>query len=230
MPVRLHKCIFKIPASRTEMLPEKIPLVSWELVNRKETIAMAFEPRGFGHAPLPPSPKGPETAFCGNALHAPDQNPNAAGHTKHVTKAETLFRTDPIVMRHVTHYLHGAQPGIERVTCPPKPWRRGKRGPKPISEQPMTHAERQARYRAAHAEGAPPKIKYRKPADRRSRPQRWRDAVTELVEMQAGYQVWLDALPEILADGAMAEALRAICDYDFSELENLEPPRGFGRD
>jgi hypothetical protein len=97
-----------------------------------------------------------------------------------------------------------------------------------LSRKPACRARRGGR--AAHAEGAPPKIKYRKPADRRSRPQRWRDAVTELAEMQAGYQVWLDALPENLADGAMAEALRAICDYDFSELENLEPPRGFGRD
>jgi hypothetical protein len=53
-----------------------------------------------------------------------------------------------------------------------------KRGPKPIGETVMTHAERQARYRGAHADGAP-KVKYRKPADRRSRPQRWRDAVAD---------------------------------------------------
>lgn len=105
-----------------------------------------------------------------------------------------------------------------------------KRGPKPIGETAMTHAERQARYRVAHAEGVPPKIKYRKPADRRSRPQRWRDAVAELVQLQADYQSWLDALPENLADGATAEALRGICEFDLSELESLEPPRGFGRD
>ena len=124
-------------------------------------------------------------------------------------------------MRHVTHYLRDATQGIEAM----------KRGPKPIGETAMTHAERQARYRAARAEGEPkPKIKYRKPADRRSRPQRWRDAVAELVELQADYQAWLDTLPENLADGATAEALRAICEYDFAELESLEPPRGFGRD
>ena len=103
-----------------------------------------------------------------------------------------------------------------------------KHGPKPIGETAMTHAERQARYRAAHADGAA-KIKYRKPADRRSRPQRWRDAVAELVELQADYQTWLDVLPENLADGATAEALRAICDLDLSQLE-IDPPRGFGRD
>ena len=122
-------------------------------------------------------------------------------------------------MRHVTYYLRDATQGIEAM----------KRGPKPIGATVMTHAERQARYRAAHADGAT-KVKYRKPADRRSRPQRWRDAVAELMELQADYQTWLDALPENLADSTTAEALRAICDYDFSELESLEPPRGFGRD
>jgi hypothetical protein len=105
-----------------------------------------------------------------------------------------------------------------------------KRGPKPIGETAMTHAERQARYRAARADGEPkPKIKYRKPADRRSRPQRWRDAVAELVELQGDYQTWLDALPENLADSTTAEALRAICELDLSVLE-IDPPRGFGRD
>jgi hypothetical protein len=59
-----------------------------------------------------------------------------------------------------------------------------KPGPKPLLGTTMTHAERQARYRASHAEGAP-KLRYRKPADRRSRPQRWRDAVAELLERQA---------------------------------------------
>ena len=40
----------------------------------------------------------------------------------------------------------------------------------------MTNAERQARYRAAHGDGSP-KVRYRRPGDRRSRPQCWRDAV-----------------------------------------------------
>jgi len=66
--------------------------------------------------------------------------------------------------------------------------------------------------------------------DRRRRPQRWRDAVAELVELQGDYQAWLDALPPSLADSATADALRAICDLDLSELQGIEPPRGFGRD
>jgi len=48
--------------------------------------------------------------------------------------------------------------------------------------------------------------------------------------LQGDYQAWLDALPERLADSATAEALRAICEFDLSELESPEPPRGFGRD
>ena len=105
------------------------------------------------------------------------------------------------------------------------------RGPKPLGERTMTPAERQARYRAAHAADTKQtvKVRYRKPADRRGRPQRWRDAVAELLELQADYQQWLDALPESLADTPTTDALRAVCDLDLSSLE-VDPPRGFGRD
>ena len=42
-------------------------------------------------------------------------------------------------------------------------------GPKPLGERAMTLAERQARYRAAHAADTPVtvKVRYRRPADRR---------------------------------------------------------------
>jgi hypothetical protein len=103
------------------------------------------------------------------------------------------------------------------------------RGRKPLGNKAMTVAERQARYRAAHPADAP-RVRYRRPADRRSRPQRWREAVAELVELQAEYQAWLDTLPPSLEGSATAEALRAVCDLDLSELESVEPPRGFGRD
>ncbi len=122
-------------------------------------------------------------------------------------------------MRYVTHYLRATTQEIAGMT----------RGPKPIGDHTMTAAERQARYRASHVDGAP-KITYRKPADRRSRPQRWREAVDELVELQGDYQAWLDGLPPSLAASATADALRAICDLDLSELQGIEPPRGFGRD
>ena len=90
----------------------------------------------------------------------------------------------------------------------------------------MTPAERAARYRAARAADAAPvgKVRYRKPTDRRSRPQRWRDAVTELLELQADYQQWLDSLPESLEESPTADALRTVCDLDLSGLE-VELPR-----
>jgi hypothetical protein len=122
-------------------------------------------------------------------------------------------------MRYVTHYLRATTREVAGM----------KRGPKPIGDHTMTAAERQARYRASHTDRAP-KIRYRRPSDRRSRPQRWRDAVDELVELQEEYRAWLDALPPSLVDSATAEALRAICDLDLSELQGIDPPRGFGRD
>jgi len=104
-----------------------------------------------------------------------------------------------------------------------------KPGPKPLLGTTLTPAERQARYRANHAEAAP-RVRYRSPVDRRSRPQRWRDAVAELLALQGDYQEWLNALPQSLGEGATADALHTICDLDLSELASVEPPRGFGRD
>ncbi len=105
------------------------------------------------------------------------------------------------------------------------------RGQPPQGEHALTNAERQARHRARQqAETAAPTIRYRRPADRRSRPQRWNDAVTELLVLQAEYAAWADALPEALRDTATAEALQAIVDLDVAELADVEPPRGYGRD
>lgn len=93
----------------------------------------------------------------------------------------------------------------------------------------LSNAERQQRYRDRRKEQQP-RIHYRRPQDRRSRPQRWRDAVQTLVDLQAEYQDWLDNLPDGLQESAVAEKLAAICEYDFGDLEALEPPHGFGRD
>jgi hypothetical protein len=93
----------------------------------------------------------------------------------------------------------------------------------------MTDAERQARCRAARAAGKAA-IRPRPPADRRSRAQRWRDAVEELTALQESYAAWFDTLPDNLRDSATAEALQAVCDIDLANLQALEPPRGFGRD
>ena len=100
---------------------------------------------------------------------------------------------------------------------------------KPIGETAMTDAERQARYRAARMAGAPV-IHTRRPADHRGRARRWTDHVAGLVEAQVEFVAWLESLPESLQDSATAEALRAICELDLSELQAIIPPRGFGRD
>jgi hypothetical protein len=98
-----------------------------------------------------------------------------------------------------------------------------------IGEEAMTGAERQVRYRAARADGAPV-IRVRHPADRRSRIQRWDDTIKALTDLQAEYAAWLGALPDNQRDSATAEALQAIVELDLSELQAIEPPRGFGRD
>ena len=100
---------------------------------------------------------------------------------------------------------------------------------KPIGETAMTDAQRQARYRAQRNAGKPA-IRTRRPADHRSKAQRWHDVVAELAELQNHYAAWLQALPANLADGATAEALQTICDIDLADLQAVKPPRGFGRD
>ena len=98
-----------------------------------------------------------------------------------------------------------------------------------LGDRPMTNAERQARYRTARA-AARPVIHYRRTADRRSRAQRWRDAVAELVTVQAEYAQWFEALPEPLHNSATGEALQAIVDLDLDDSASIELPRRFGRD
>jgi hypothetical protein len=48
--------------------------------------------------------------------------------------------------------------------------------------------------------------------------QTWRDAVGELLDLQDAHRAWLDGLPDNLTESATAEALRAICEIDLSEL------------
>ena len=93
----------------------------------------------------------------------------------------------------------------------------------------LTNAQRQRRYRERH-QTAQPQVRYRRPQDRRSRPQRWQDAVRTLLDLQAEYQSWLDNLPDNLTESVLADKLEAICMLDLAELESIEPPRGFGRD
>jgi hypothetical protein len=104
------------------------------------------------------------------------------------------------------------------------------RGRKPEGEQALSNAERQARYRARHTTTALPAATRAHPADRRSRPQRWRDAINELLTIQATYANWLNALPDGLRGSSIAELLEAIVELDLIELAEIELPRGYGRD
>jgi len=122
-------------------------------------------------------------------------------------------RGRPIPMRYVTE--NNAMP----------------RGRKPEGERALNNAERQARHRERRRDQLPmPKIRYRRPADRRSRAQRWCDAVAELVTLQPEYVAWLNSLPESLRATPTGEALQAIADLDLDGLAEIDPPRGYGRD
>ena len=92
----------------------------------------------------------------------------------------------------------------------------------------LTNAERQRRYRARQREGTRA-VRYRQPRDRRSRPERWRDAVETLVELQEEYREWLEAIPDGLEASPTAERLEEICEVDLSGLD-VDPPLGYGRD
>ena len=105
------------------------------------------------------------------------------------------------------------------------------RGRQPEGEHALSNAERQAPYRARREAQQPaPVVRYRRPADRRTRAQRWHDTVTWLVALQAEYVAWYDVLPDNLRDTATGAALQAIVDLDLDDLVSIEPPRGFGRD
>jgi hypothetical protein len=100
-------------------------------------------------------------------------------------------------------------------------------------------AERAAAYRERRkaeieAAGKAPavRIRYRKPADKRSRPQRWADAVQTLADLLDNYQSWRDALPASLADGAIADRLDELLTLRdaVDQLAAADLPKGFGRD
>ena len=112
-------------------------------------------------------------------------------------------------------------------------------GPPPRGDRASTPAERSAAYRARRkvtAAAAPTKppvvVRYRRPADRRSRPERWADAVQTLADMLDRFQTWRDNLPSSLADSPTAEALDAVLELrgHVEDLQAVQLPKGFGRD
>lgn len=105
------------------------------------------------------------------------------------------------------------------------------RGRQPEGDTALSNAERQARYRATQKSSQlTSQISRRPSANRRNRPRRWRDAVTELLALQAEYAAWSDALPESLRDSTTANALQEISDLDLDCIATIQPPKGYGRD
>jgi hypothetical protein len=112
-------------------------------------------------------------------------------------------------------------------------------GPPPRGDRAATPAERAAAYRArrkataADVQVKPPVvIRYRRAADRRSRPQQWADAVQTLTDLLDQFEEWRDKLPPSLANNATAEALDAVLELrgHVEDLQAVELPKGFGRD
>lgn len=101
-------------------------------------------------------------------------------------------------------------------------------GRRPQGAQPLSGAERQARYRMR--QNAPAMLPRPAKPRMQPRPRRWQAAVEELVALQSEYAAWLEALPDATREGATGEALQAIVDLDLDEIIAIQPPRGFGRD
>ena len=112
-------------------------------------------------------------------------------------------------------------------------------GPRPQGDRALTSAERMRRLREkrkAEAADKPPDktpvvIRYRRPKDRRSRPDQWADAINTLTDCLDRYQDWRDNLPASLADSVLAERLDAVLELRdlVDQLSLADLPRGFGR-
>src|SRR4051794_41696198 len=111
-------------------------------------------------------------------------------------------------------------------------------GPKPRGDRTATPAERSAAYRARRkvtAAAAPTKppvvVRYRRPADRRSRPERWADAVQTLADMLDRFQEWRGQIPPRLAHRPPAGAPRTAQGGPGAVVQTHEgqPPKGLRR-
>lgn len=97
----------------------------------------------------------------------------------------------------------------------------------------LSNAERQRRWRQRRRQGEA-KIAYRTPKDRRSRARQLRDAAGEIIRIREECRAWREALPESLESSSTAEmldeALETLDGIDLEALEDLDLPRGYGRD
>jgi hypothetical protein len=88
-----------------------------------------------------------------------------------------------------------------------------------------------ARLRARQAEGVKP-VHYRRPADHRSRPRQWTDAIGTLEAILDGYEKWRDSMPAGLENSTTAERIEEMLELRdlLEQLKSATLPRGFGRD
>jgi hypothetical protein len=93
----------------------------------------------------------------------------------------------------------------------------------------MNSAERQARRRARLRQQRSASLTA--PTRRLApRPARWAAAVATLVRLQEEYRDWLDHLPPNLESSALADKLQTMVELDLEALQQIDPPRGYGRD
>ena len=118
---------------------------------------------------------------------------------------------------------HGIPRSNARTTTP----RRSRRHPRRAIRSLSSAAQG---YRRGYTGEAA--VRYRRAVDRRSRPQRWADAVQTLADLLDQFQEWRDNLPSSLENSATAEALDAVLDLRgyVEQLQAVELPKGFGRD
>lgn len=93
-------------------------------------------------------------------------------------------------------------------------------------------AERQRAYRERQRSRNHPPVPVSARPRRRSRPERLRAIEEELRNLAAGYQHWLESMPENLSGTELADRLAAIAEQLGTladEVGYLDPPRGFGR-
>jgi hypothetical protein len=93
----------------------------------------------------------------------------------------------------------------------------------------MSPAQRQARRRAKLRQHNPPQPAT--PTRRIApRPTRWAAAVAALIDLQDEYRAWLNNIPPNLESSTLADKLQTIVELNLEALQEIDPPRGYGRD
>ena len=97
----------------------------------------------------------------------------------------------------------------------------------------LSNSERQKRYRERRGTKQP-RLRYRRPGDRRSRPEQFLDAIATVMRIHEEYHVWRQGIVDSLQDAATTERLDDVLahldEVDWETLLGLGLPKGYGRD